>query len=299
MNAFAQESLILGCMRLNKLNQEEADKYLSHVIESGITFFDHSDIYAKGDCESIFGNFLKKNPGVRDKITIQDKNAIVSGVMFDCSYEHIVNSVEGQLKRLHTDHLDSLLIHRGDVLLEPEEVNRAFNDLKKAGKVLNFGVSNFGESQLRLLQKGLDEKMKFNQLQFGPARAELVTDAMMCNRLQDNGVNRESNTLDYCRLHNIRIQTWSPLQYGKIEGCFLNHPKFKKLNDTLNQLGEKYNVTAATIVIAFNLRHPANMQVILGTMNASHLDDMIKANSIKLERVEYYSILLSAGYILP
>lgn len=299
MNAFAQENLILGCMRLNKLNQVEADKYLSHVIESGVTFFDHSDIYANGDCEEIFGNFLKRNPGVRDKIIIQDKTAIVRGIMFDCSYEHIVNSVEGQLNRLKTDHLDILLIHRGDILLEPEEVNRAFNDLKKSGKVLNFGVSNFGESQLRLLQLGLDEKILFNQLQFGPAKAELVTDAMMCNRLQDHGVNRESNTLDYCRLNDIRIQTWSPLQYGAIEGCFLDNPKYKKLNDTLNKLGEKYNVTGATIAIAFNLRHPAKMQVILGTMNAKHMDDMIKADSIKLERSEYYSILLSAGYILP
>jgi predicted oxidoreductase len=299
MKAFKQDDLILGCMRLNKLSQVEANKYLSHAIDSGITFFDHSDVYGRGECESIFGKFLKENPGVRDKIIIQDKNSIVPGVMFDCSYEHITKTVNQQLKRLKTDHLDVLLIHRGDVLLEPEEVNKAFRKLKKDGKVLNFGVSNFGESQLRLLQNGLERKIKFNQLQLGPAKAELVTDAMMCNRLQFDGVNRESNIIDFCRLNKIRIQTWSPLQYGNIEGCFLNNPKFKKLNDKLKELGKKYDVSAATIAIAFNLRHPAKMQVILGTMNSSHLDDMIKAKSINLEREEYYSILLSSNYILP
>ncbi len=299
MNAFEQQRLILGCMRLNKLSQNEADRYLNHVIDKGITYFDHSDVYADGECERIFGRFLKNNPGVRDKIIIQDKTCIISGKMYDASYDHIMSAVDKQLKDLGTDHMDVLLLHRPDALLEPEEVNRAFNELKKSGKVLNFGVSNFYSGQIELLQRELDEKLKFNQIQFGPAKAELVTDSMMTNMIQKNGSNRYSETLDYCRLNEMRMQSWSPLQWGNIEGCFFSNPDYKELCAKLSEIGDKYGVDKAAIAVAFNLRHPANMQVILGTMNEKHFDQMIEALNIKLSRDEWYQIMLSAGYPLP
>jgi predicted oxidoreductase len=299
MKQFEQQRLILGCMRLNTLSQSEADNYLNHVIESGVTFFDHSDVYGAGECEKIFGTFLKNNPGVREKIIVQDKIGIISGKMYDASYSHIIEGVNKQLKSLNTDHLDILLIHRPDALIESEDVNKAFNELKKSGKVKDFGVSNFYSSQAQLLQKGLDEKLKYNQLQFGPARSEMVTDSLQTNMLQEGPINRYSETLDYCRLNDIRIQTWSPLQWGMIKGCFFNNPKYDKLTKTLEKIGKKYDVDKSAIAIAYNLRHPANMQVILGTMNQKHFDEMIDARNIKLEREEWYEIMLSAGYPLP
>jgi predicted oxidoreductase len=299
MNQFEQQRLILGCMRLNTLSQSEADKYLNHVIESGVTLFDHSDIYGKGECEKKFGIFLKNNPSVRDKIVLQDKIGIVMGKMYDASYKHIIEGVDKQLKVLNTDHLDILLIHRPDALLESDEVNKAFNELKKSGKVNDFGVSNFYSSQAQLLQRGLDEKLKYNQLQFGPARSEMVTDSLQANMLQTGPTNRYSDTLDYCRLNDMRIQTWSPLQWGMIEGCFFSNPKYAKLTKTLEKIGKKYGVDKSAIAIAYNLRHPANMQVIIGSMNKKHFDAMIAARNIKLEREEWYEIMLSAGYPLP
>lgn len=299
MKQFEQQSLILGCMRLNNLTPKEADKYLNHVIESGVTFFDHSDIYGQGECEKRFGTFLKDNPGIREKIVLQDKIGIVPGKMYDASYSHIINGVDKQLESLNTDYLDTLLIHRPDALLESREVNRAFNELKKSGRVRNFGVSNFYSTQVELLQKGLDEKIKFNQLQFGPARAEMVTDSLQTNMMQEGAINRYSDTLDYCRLNDIRIQTWSPLQWGMIKGCFFDNPKYDNLSQTLERIGNKYGVNKSAIAIAFNLRHPANMQVILGTMNQKHFDEMIEAKNIVLEREEWYEIMKSAGYPLP
>lgn len=299
MDQFEQQSLILGCMRLNNLSQKEADRYLNHVIERGITFFDHSDIYGRGECEKIFGKFLKNNPSIRNRIIVQDKIGIVSGKMYDASYKHIVQGVDNQLKVLNTDHLDILLIHRPDALIESGEVSRAFNELKKSGKVKDFGVSNFYSTQMQLLQRGLDVKLKYNQLQFGPARSEMVTDSLQANMLQSGPVNRYSETLDYCRLNDIRIQTWSPLQKGMIEGCFFNCSKYEKLTATLENIGKKYGVDKSAIAIAYNLRHPANMQVILGTMNQDHFDAMLDAKNIKLEREEWYEIMMSAGYPLP
>lgn len=299
MDQLEQQRLILGCMRLNNLSQKESDRYLNHVIERDVTFFDHSDVYGMGECEKIFGIFLKNNPGMRDKIIIQDKTGIISGKMYDSSYKHIIESVDKQLKDLNTDYLDILLIHRPDALLESEEVNKAFNELKESGKVRSFGVSNFYFLQVQLLQKGLDEKLKYNQLQFGPAKSEMVTDSMQANMLQAGPINRYSETLDYCRLNDIRVQTWSPLQWGMIEGCFFDNPKFEKLTKTLEKIGKKYGVDKAAIAIAYNLRHPANMQVIIGTMNKKHFDGMIDARNIILEREEWYEIMMSAGYPLP
>lgn len=293
----AQQRIIVGCMRLSQKSPKEAFHFLDHAMEQGCRFFDHADIYGQGQCEELFGEWL--SPSRREQIFLQTKCGIVPGKMYDCSKEYILQAVDRSLERLRTDHLDRLLLHRPDALLEPEEVAEAFDQLEQSGKVLEFGVSNFNAMQLSLLQSALKQKIACNQLQFSAAHTVLVTSGMENNMKTPGAVSRDGYTLDYCRLHKIQVQAWSPLQYGMIEGSFLTNPDFAALNKTIAKIAERYNTSPAAIAIAWILRHPAKMQVVCGTMNPDHLEEMVSAQNIRLTREEWYEIYLSSGNILP
>ncbi|MBM6828389.1 aldo/keto reductase [Anaerotignum lactatifermentans] len=294
-----QQRIIVGCMRLCEKNQTEAFRFLDHAMEAGCSFFDHADIYGQGECERIFGKWLSEIPSRRQEIFLQTKCGIVPGKMYDCSKEYILKAVDRSLERLQTDHLDRLLLHRPDALLEPEEVAEAFDQLERSGKVLEFGVSNFNAMQISLLQSAVKQKIICNQLQFSAAHTVLVTSGMENNMKTPGAVNRDGYTLDYCRLHQIQVQAWSPLQYGMIEGIFLTNPDFAQLNQTIANIADQYGATPAVIAIAWILRHPANIQVVCGTMNLKHLDEMVSAQNIRLTREEWYKIYLAGGNILP
>ena len=290
-------TIAVGCMRLSELTESEISAFVDTALQNNANFFDHADIYGAGKCETLFVKAIK--PYDREKIIIQTKCGIKPGKMFDFSYEHIVNSVENSLKRLNTDYIDVLLLHRPDALMEPEEVARAFDKLKSSGKVRHFGVSNQNPYQMALLQKYLDMPICANQLQFGIMHTPMIHSGLNVNMNTDFAVNRDGGVLDYCRLNDITIQPWSPMQYGFFEGCFVDNDKFPELNSVMADLAEKYNVSKTTIAIAWILRHPAKMQPITGTTNLTRLTDSLKACDVKLTREEWYKIYLTAGNNLP
>jgi predicted oxidoreductase len=289
----------VGCMRINGLEKEEAEKFIRTAMENGANFFDHADIYGGGVCEEIFSDAIHMNAELREKMILQSKCGIVPGRMFDFSKEHILTSVDGILKRLKTEYLDVLLLHRPDALVEPEEVAEAFDTLEKSGKVRNFGVSNQNPNQIQLLQNSLRQPIIANQLQLSITNATMITQGLQVNMLEEGSVNRDGSVLDFCRLNSITIQPWSPFQYGFFEGVFLGNEKFPKLNEKIDELAKKYSVSNTTIAMAWLLRHPAKMQPVTGTMNTLRLLECLKAAEITLTREEWYEIYLAAGNILP
>lgn len=288
----------VGCMRINSLDKKEAEHFVQTALEQGANFFDHADIYGAGSCEEIFAEAIHMNADVREKIILQSKCGIRKG-MFDFSKEHILESVDNSLKRLNTDYLDILLLHRPDTLVEPEEVAEAFDILESAGKVRHFGVSNQNPMQIQLLQKVVKQPIVANQLQLSITNSTMISSGFNVNMENDAAVNRDGGILDFCRLHDITIQPWSPFQYGFFEGVFLDNEKFPELNQKINEIAEKYSVSNTTIAIAWLLRHPAKMQPVIGTMNETRLKDCIKASDIHLSRQEWYDIFRAAGNILP
>lgn len=291
--------IAVGCMRINKLSKPDAERFVQTALDEGAIFFDHADIYGKGTCEEIFAEAVHMNSNIRDKIILQSKCGIVPGRMFDFSKEHILEAVDGTLKRLKTDYLDVLLLHRPDALVEPEEVAEAFDKLQSSGKVRNFGVSNQNPMQIQLLKKSLKQPLVANQLQLSITNATMISAGIHVNMLDESAVNRDGSILDFCRLNDITIQPWSPFQYGFFEGAFLDNEKFPELNAKINEIAAKYEVANTTIAVSWLLRHPACMQPIAGTMNVTRLKDCIKAADIRLSREEWYEIYLAAGNILP
>lgn len=288
-----------GCMRINSLDKNQLCRYIDTCMELGINFFDHADIYGGGECETLFAEAFLQTGIKREDIILQSKCSIVPGVMYDLSKDHIIESTDQILKRLHTDYLDILLLHRPDALAEPEEVAESFRILKESGKVLHFGVSNHKPMQIDLLQKYTDEKLVINQLQLSLPVSNMIANGMEVNMLTDGAVDRDGSVLDYCRLKDITIQTWSPFQYGFFEGIFIGSDKYPELNALLDELAYKYNVTPTTIAAAWILRHPAHMQLITGTTNTTRLKQIAAAGNITLTREEWYKLYLSAGHILP
>ncbi|WP_078548467.1 aldo/keto reductase [Litchfieldia alkalitelluris] len=288
----------VGCMRIDSLDKPKAESFVQTALELGANFFDHADIYGGGECEKIFADAIHMNDDIREKIILQSKCGIRKG-MFDFSKEHILESVDGILKRLNTDYLDILLLHRPDALVEPEEVAEAFDKLESTGKVRHFGVSNQNPMQIQLLQKSVKQPIVANQLQLSITNANMISNGFNVNMENNSAVNRDGSILDFCRLNDITIQPWSPFQYGFFEGVFLGNDKFPELNRSIDLIADKYEVSNTTIAIAWLLRHPANMQPVIGTMNEKRLIDCCKAADIHLTREEWYSIFLAAGNILP
>ncbi|MFD2216048.1 aldo/keto reductase [Metabacillus endolithicus] len=288
----------VGCMRINSLEKNEAEHFVQTAMELGANFFDHADIYGGGECEEIFADAIHMNDDVREKIILQSKCGIRNG-MFDFSKEHILESVDGILRRLKTDYLDVLLLHRPDTLMEPEEVAEAFDTLESSGKVRHFGVSNQNPMQIQLLKKSVKQTIVANQLQLSITNSTMISNGFNVNMENEAAVNRDASVLEFCRLNDITIQPWSPFQYGFFEGVFLGNEKFPELNQKIDEIAKKYEVSNTTIAIAWLLRHPAQMQPVIGTMNEGRLKDCVKASEIKLTREEWYSIFRAAGNVLP
>lgn len=289
-------AISIGCMRIATMQQAEVAKLIDTSIELGINLFDHADIYGGGKSEEVFAQALA--PGLREKILLQSKCGIRKG-FFDFSKEHILTSVDGILKRLRTDYIDILLLHRPDTLVEPEEVAEAFDQLQASGKVRHFGVSNQKPLQIELLNRYLKQPILVNQLQLSVTNTGMIDSGLNVNMEIDPSIDRDGSILEYCRLKDITIQTWSSLQYGFFEGVFLNNAKFPELNRVLDAMAEKKGVSNAAIAIAWILRHPARMQVVLGTTNPTRVKEISQAVDVELSRQEWYEIYISAGNKLP
>jgi predicted oxidoreductase len=288
----------LGCMRMGELPAKEADRVLRNAVDLGVDLFDHADIYGAGKAEEVFGDALRDTPSLREKIRIQTKCGIREG-FFDFSREHILGSVEASLERLKTDYLDILLLHRPDALMEPEEVAEAFTSLKESGKVRHFGVSNQNPAQMELLRNHLREDLIVNQLQFSIVHTPMLDAGLNVNMRNDPAVVRDGGVLDYCRLHNITIQAWSPFQYGMIEGAFIGNESFPAVNAKLSELARAKGTAESAVAIAWILRHPAQMQPIVGTMKPARLREIAKASDIELTRREWYDLYRAGGKALP
>ncbi len=290
--------IAVGCMRIQKLDQVTAEKFIRSALEMGANFFDHADVYGNGACEALFAKAIGMTPALREQMILQSKVGIRPN-MFDFSKEHILEGVNGSLKRLQTDYLDILLLHRPDALVEPEEVAEAFDILHSAGKVRYFGVSNQKPMQIELLRKYLHQDIQCNQLQLSIAHSQMISNGIYVNMENDGAIDRDGSILDYCRLNQITIQPWSPFQYGFFEGVFLDNPKFPELNKVINRIAARHGVSNTTIALAWLLRHPAKMQPVTGTMNIDRLKDCVKAADVSLSREEWYEIFIAAGNKLP
>ncbi|WP_155964902.1 aldo/keto reductase [Streptococcus ruminantium] len=290
--------IALGCMRMASLSEQEAARVLETVVGQGINFFDHADIYGGGESEVRFAQAAKMVGIRREDIFLQSKCGIRKGY-FDFSKDYILESVDGILRRLDTDYLDVLALHRPDALMEAEEVAEAFYKLKKEGKVHHFGVSNQNIYQMELLQSYLEQPLAVNQLQLSPAHTPLIDAGFHVNMKDDAATMRDGGLIDYCQLKKITIQAWSPFLIDLQQGVFDNHPDYVALNQTIRKIAERYHVSHETIVVAWILRHPAKIQTIVGSMNPERLTKIAQAKQIELTRPEWYEIYRSAGNILP
>ena len=292
-------SVAVGCRRICDVEEKQAEALLDTALELGCNFFDHADIYGQGACESRFAQAIHMSPSVREKIILQSKCGIGPGRMYDSSKEHILSSVDGILGRLQTEYLDVLLLHRPDALVEPEEVAEAFDILYRSGKVRFFGVSNHRSSQIRLLQKYVEQPLVADQLQFSIVNSSMVQIGMEANMGTDGAVDRDGGVLDFCRENEITIQTWSPFQYGYRSGVFLGNPKFREFDDAIGELAQKYGTTDTAVAAAWILRHPAKMQLVAGTTKPSRLKEICQAADLTLTREEWYRLYQAAGHRLP
>ncbi len=294
-------AIVQGCVRMPDLDKEAAAKVIRTAYDCGINFFDHATCYGNGAAEERFAEAFPLTGIKREDVYIQSKCGLCfDRNEFDWTKENILSSVDDSLRRLNVEYLDALLLHRPDVLFDPEEVAEAFDELEKAGKVRHFGVSNLVPMQIELLKKYVKQPLVINQVQLSLEQSQLIDQALyMNNKTTEYSVNRDGNALDYCRLNDITIQAWSPLQFGMFGGTFIDNPKFSELNEALAKFAEREGVSKSAIAIAWILRHPAKMQAIIGTMNPEHIKDICAAAGVTLSHHDWYELYLAAGKFLP
>ncbi len=294
--------IIMGCMRIADKPLEQVEKTMVEAMRTGVNTFDLADIYGGGDCEVVFGVAIRdlgvprKDYVLQTKCGIRKENGKIT--RFDFTKEYIIDAVEGSLKRLNTDYIDVLLLHRPDTLVEPDEVAEAFERLQGDGKVKAFGVSNFSATQIQLF-RAAGIQIAANQVQCSLLHSPLIDTGFNINMYKDESVTRAGDTLEYCRLKGIPLQAWSPLQHGFIKGTFIGNESFPKENAALEELAEKYGVSPAAIALAWVLRHPAFKQVVTGTVNPEHMAQLCKAADVRLTHEEWYKLYFSTGKTLP
>jgi len=295
-------NIVLGLMRITDLEDEAIRTLYATARDAGINVFDHADIYGppRHGCEARFGQAVTLTAAERESIVIQSKVGI-RHPFFDFSKEHILSTVDESLAALNTDYLDVLLLHRPDTLMEPEEVAAAFDQLEAAGKVRQFGVSNHTPGQIELLKTAVRQPLHYNQVQLSITHSPLIAAGIAANMTgQDQSLDRDNGLLDYSRLKGMTLQAWSPFQKGFFDGVFLgDREHYAELNDQLDALAEKYGVTPTGIAVAWITRHPANMQVVLGTTNPTRVIESAAGSEVPLTREEWYRLFIAAGHIVP
>ena len=298
--------IVLGCMRIADMEDRALAKHINRAIELGINLFDHADIYGDGECERKFSKVLTSEVN-REDILLQSKCGIrhagdsnrKEDQYYDLSKDYILDSVDGILERFGTDYLDLLMLHRPDALMEPGEIAEAFDRLHDSGKVRHFGLSNFHTTQFDFVQKHTDHKLVTNQVQFGVGAPHMINSRMQANTPFEGAGDRDGGLLEHSGLNDVTLQAWSPFHYGYFEGIIMDDPKYRTLNDVLEDIGHSHGLTKNAVAVAWILRHPANMQTIIGTTNTSRLEDIAKAGDITLSREEWYRIYKAAGHMLP
>jgi predicted oxidoreductase len=300
--ALPASNIVLGLMRISSLGPGEIRELVGTALEEGINFFDHAGVYgmATHECESLFATALGWSSAEREKAIIQTKAGIIPGG-YDSSREHILDSVDQSLAALRTDYIDILLIHRPDVLVEPDEVAAAFETLQASGKVRNFGVSNHTPAQIELLGRSVRQPLLVNQVRLSLVHSPLITTGTAASDEWSNqSVAGEGGLLDYSRLHDMTLQAWSPFQKKGFDGVFVgDREAYPELNLVLDELAETYDVTPTGIAVAWITRIPADIQVVLGTTNPERVRQSAAGSDIPLTRAEWYRLYHAAGYLAP
>lgn len=289
----------LGVMRIHEKSAQEAVDIVNAAVNSGINFFDTADCYTDGESSRVLGRALKDAGIDRNSIYLQTKFGIVAGKRYDFSKQHLIDALNYELENLGVDYVDFVLLHRPDTLVELDGLAEAFNELYNAGKVRHFGVSNVNPWQTELLQSAVEQKLEVNQLQFGLGHTGMIEQEFHVNMRDDSSIDHDGGSIAYTRLKKITIQAWSPCQYGFFEGVFIDNPKFPELNAKLEEIATKYHTTKNAIATAWILRHPARMQVILGSMNPERIAQMAAGADVTLEAQEWYDLYFAAGNDLP
>ncbi|WP_104193683.1 aldo/keto reductase family oxidoreductase [Cryobacterium sp. M25] len=294
-------NVILGMMRISDMDDEEIRALVGTARDAGINFFDHADIYGGAHgCEKRFGDAVTLTDAEREAVIIQSKVGIRQG-FFDFSKEHILRSVDESLAALNIDYLDILLLHRPDTLVEPEDVAAAFDALHAAGKVRNFGVSNQTPGVIELLKRSVNQPLAFNQVQLSITHAPLIAQGVAANMAGlDQSIDRDNGLLEYSRLNDITLQAWSPFQSGIFDGVFVgDRENYGPLNDALDDIAAAHGATPTGIAVAWITRHPANIQVVLGTTKPARVVESAAGSEIPLSREEWYRLFTTAGHVLP
>lgn len=296
-------NVVLGLMRIDEKSDDEVRTLVRAALDAGVTFIDHADVYGAElhGCERRFAEAMRLTPAERESLVIQTKCGIVrDGPYFDFSYEHIIESVNGSLSALETDYIDILLLHRPDALVEPDDVAKAFDELSTSGKVRAFGVSNHTPGQIELLRRSVQQPLVANQLQLSVTHAALIAQGVAANMAAlDQSISRDVGVLDYCRLNDITVQAWSPFQAGFFTGPFLGSPEYAELNQVIDRLAGQYDVSPIAIATAWITRHPANMQVVLGTTTPDRVAAAAQGSDLPLTRAEWYEMFRAAGHVVP
>jgi predicted oxidoreductase len=298
----------------------DAERLILTARDVGVTLFDMADFYGHGNAETAFGEVLKRTPSLRTSVVIQSKcGQIMPGeseradpYRVDLSRDHIVSSVEASLMRLHTDYLDILLLHAPDALMVPCEIGEAFAELKKAGKVRHFGVSNFGAMQIERLKRDIDESLVINQIQLGLGHAHPIVDGMewavevgqdgpeVMSGRKAHFVNAYASpsapgTFDYCCLHDIQIQAFSPIRGALRSPQGTNPSKTKMAAELLAQIAAQKGVTPAAVAMAWLLRHPAGIVPVFSTSKPERIVENCKADGVELSRGEWYALFTATA----
>lgn len=293
--------IALGLMRLNNIDEENLYELLVNSLKLGVNFIDLADIYCNGDSERKLGRVLFNHPDLRKELYIQTKVGIRKDIGgYDLSYEYIIKAVKDCLNRLNIEYLDCLLLHRIDLLLDAKEVAKAIKELKDNGLIKDFGVSNFNTSEIEYLKSELkDIDIKYNQVNLGIGNTTMLDSAMYANVPLSKINYGDGNLLFYLKKENIKIQCWSPFQYGLFEGSIFDEEKYPLINEVLKEYADKYKTSKCAIATAFLLRIDSNLIVITGSMNINHIKECIDGESISLTKEDWYKIYRKTNHFLP
>ena len=308
--------LALGCMGfgggwtdepLTESHVAQAHAALEVALEAGITLFDHADIYTRGKAEGTFGELLRRQPALRDRLLLQTKCGIrfaddAGPGRYDLSRDYILAAVDASLARLGTSHVDLLLLHRPDPLMEPAEVAEAFTRLSASGKVRHFGVSNMRAAQMRALERVLDVPLVANQLEMSLLAHDWLENDDTFNDAQGALARRWDDTLHHCQATGVQLQAWGPLAHGALSGALPADasPAVTATAALVQTLSDQHAVSREAIVLAWLLRHPARIQPVIGTTRPARIRACAQALGVRLSREEWYRLYVTArGRALP
>ena len=306
--------LVYGCMgiggdwdttALDAGDLRTAEAALEAALAAGIDCYDHADIYKHGKAEQVFGDILKRRPELREQVFLQSKGGIRfadgdTPGRYDFSRDWIIACVEGSLRRLNTDYLDLWLLHRPDPLMRPEEVALAVDQLRAAGKVRYFGVSNMHQHQMEYLQQHLDIPLAANQLEMGLHHLDWLEGDILFN--QPGGRGTAPGAVDYCRSRGIQLQAWASLAGGLYSGrdTAAEPEAVQHTAALVAQLAQRKNASREAIVLAWLLRHPARIQPVIGTTSPGRIRACAEGMDVELSREEWYALYVAArGAPLP